>query len=250
MSIGRRCKAVLTRIQRPWVTVFTACCLMASVYIISQSRGTSSLVGLLTPRLHRFHQDQVDVEYVVAGPAGYRVVNTDLESMDDITRMLRETPERVFLVRWSGLQHREIGLYAPTERRTRAWCTVERADAMRVDSITERRIVDVFIPFLRSTYGGAYGSTAAALSASTRVDRTVPILAGYVHNSFAGLALVAFVFSLGWVPRSRATYIAWKRRRAAALGRCSKCGYSIAGLAAPVCPECGTLLARPDESAK
>jgi hypothetical protein len=63
------------------------------------------------------------------------------------------------------------------------------------------------------------------------------VWSGYIHNAVA-LALALLTLRAGFVTiRTTPRRIAvWRRSRR---GRCTSCGYDLAGLGQPICPECG-----------
>jgi hypothetical protein len=63
---------------------------------------------------------------------------------------------------------------------------------------------------------------------------------GIIHDSAMLLASV-FIFSGFWFVPAR--FRATRRTRRAARGLCPRCTYDLAGLTAPICPECGQSIA-------
>lgn len=68
------------------------------------------------------------------------------------------------------------------------------------------------------------------------------LASGYVSNSLLILSGVLSMLSLVWVPTARSRVRRWRAAHLSRKGRCGVCGYSVAGLTASVCPECGTLI--------
>lgn len=76
---------------------------------------------------------------------------------------------------------------------------------------------------------------AAALRAGRPVPRPFD-WTGATANLLAWLAALGLLGSLGWVPTVARRHI---RRVRVAKGQCAACGYSLRGLPADQCPECG-----------
>ncbi len=71
------------------------------------------------------------------------------------------------------------------------------------------------------------------------ISEHVTLWSGYVHNALSLLALLLTIYSLGWIPRSVVAAMTARTKRRLARGQCVHCGYSLAGLPAGKCPECG-----------
>jgi hypothetical protein len=66
------------------------------------------------------------------------------------------------------------------------------------------------------------------------------LVSGYVHTGVLAALAAALIFSLAHSPRWLSRSVRTLRLRAAhAQGRCAACGYSVEGLKASTCPECG-----------
>ncbi len=65
---------------------------------------------------------------------------------------------------------------------------------------------------------------------------TQPLWSGYLHNTFSAASALGLLVSLGWIP---ARWRQFRRGSALQRGVCPTCGYSLAGLTTPICPECG-----------
>jgi hypothetical protein len=86
------------------------------------------------------------------------------------------------------------------------------------------------------------GPKRLASLTSGPISETWWVPAGAAHDVLSLLALGALVCSLAWVGENPRVIRARRERRAFEQGRCARCGYSLAGIDLPVCPECGNSL--------
>lgn len=79
-----------------------------------------------------------------------------------------------------------------------------------------------------------------------RVEFTTPLWSGYIYNGVMVVLLLVGLHSMRWVYRGvplRQLRQVWRPDE-----DCTQCGYSLAGLSAEKCPECGTVCASPGAS--
>jgi hypothetical protein len=174
--------------------------------------------------------------FVRGSGSGFEVLEPEREegSYDRPTRELRDRPRDVLQMR-----------YSPIQLRSGWWAVTRQLDRHEIKTAFGEN----FTPEERAATRRQYVERSGALAWLSRedfetlavqdIDRTRPIVMGYVHNTVSAVGLVLFLVSLAWVPRIPGWARAWRGRARLAAGRCPGCGYAIAGLPGGVCPECG-----------
>lgn len=167
-------------------------------------------------------------------PTGFEIIDPDLESMDRITRILRESPDSIAPI---GVLARPVarGWWRPTH--------VDHAWAFRVPrtwtSEDQSRAILTLVQHLE-----AQGEPELVALARSIADNRLAYVrwTGYAHNALDATLFVGFIVSCAWLlPGS-----GWRTRRALRRGTCPKCAYSLKNLEpdalganATRCPECG-----------
>jgi hypothetical protein len=170
-----------------------------------------------------------------------RILQPYIESMDEATRLLAENPAVVCIVTYTPRQWRS-GFWALTRLHESHTIVMTGGSEFTAEDRQAAR---------RATLEAVLGSAALRDPKVARVSRedfseTRVLWGGVAHNAMAAAGAVLFGLSLAWVP---AYWDAARRRRARAAlwrGECPGCGYSLRGLAADVCPECGRKVKDPD----
>lgn len=171
--------------------------------------------------------------YAVREQDGFRIIDENSESADEVSRLITQRPRDLFIVAFD--QHTFAhGLYAPTAETTEI---VVRARSLGSPAVAAAEHVGArraFVDWLRDRDLKTGDKLLRGDSVTTR-----PLWSGYIHNAAAVLGLLLLLYSMAWIPRARGWLAATRRQRALSRGRCPSCGYSIRGLPEPVCPECG-----------
>jgi hypothetical protein len=238
--------------RHPLTTLVLATLLAGSVSLLPSTPWNRSIVGKVVEELaiqvfgkarrtHHVAFVSTCVEFVRGGEGiGDKWMPVDLEQSAD-----------VFLKQYQNAhQHVDVCLMSGT-RRTGFWAPTTRTDEFRMSVSPLRSGTPVPAGNDRDQLRLAYAeylatrpglqNDAALLRQGEYVRHSI-IWTGILHN-IASLVLAALFFrSLAWVkdmPR-------WFRRtsRESLLRRnlCPTCRYSIEGLTAPTCPECGSVL--------
>ncbi len=197
-----------------------------------------SVSGLWVPAYcMRGAESSLFERYVVRTPQGLELRSPNEDSWDEMTRLLSARPEDVLrlqfrseLVRtglWAAT--REIETHAFTEDFGRGFTDQERLTARQL-------VID---QVLRPWWSTRWDAAALHALRTENVRKQRRLWGGHAHNAVSIAILCALVFSLQWVPKSPRWLRERRRVRALARGRCPGCGYSIARLPEPRCPECG-----------
>lgn len=167
------------------------------------------------------------------GPVPLRLIDPGSESWDELSKLTTQRPRDLveFTIRSGEFQ---TGLYAPTQ--FVKYHEVEVKELGTPSAFTPEELArarGVFIDWT-STLGRAHDQYAREKDYRT----STPLWRGYLHNALALLALLAFIYSVWWnlLPST------WRERargRRLARGLCPRCAYSVRGLTADRCPECG-----------
>lgn len=178
--------------------------------------------------------DVVAVKESDGAESRIRILQPYIESMDEATRLLAENPAMVCIVTYTPRQSRS-GFWAVTRLHESHTIVLTGGSAFTAE---DRRAVR------RATLEAVLGPESLRDPVVARVSRedfsaTRVLWGGVAHNVMAATGVLLFGLSLGWVP---AYWAAARRRRARAAlwrGECPGCGYSLRGLEAAKCPECG-----------
>lgn len=237
-----------SRRVRPWIGPLISAALLAALLAIAatlpanQARGGYSQAGAwirqhLLPPDRTFPAITTNLDlYFVREPTGLRLIDTDAESADDITRLLMERPGDVLLLR-----------YQPRIVRQGLWAITEQADHHRIVAefgsnftpAEREEALRRFIAYAAAVMPHVSDEVFTALARGETINRHTTIASGWVVNITTLALLGAFLLSLRWVFRVPGQVRAWRGRRALAAGRCPACGYSIQDLESSICPECG-----------
>lgn len=172
-----------------------------------------------------------DAEVIRDGDV-YRGVNPNQESWDEMSRLLHERPRDVFSVRYE-CRWIEQGIWAPTRE--------GEVETIRVQPYAGTLATEELIKVRKVAaeyFGKEMNRDMAALGLGD-VAWSRRLTKGYVTNLFVGLCAIGFVLSLGWVPGAWRLVVGARARGRLRRGQCVTCGYSMAGNASGVCPECG-----------
>lgn len=169
-----------------------------------------------------------------AGRDGVRILQPHIESMDEATRLLQENPATVAHVVYQP-SHVRSGFWAITREGYSHAISISGGSALTPEDRLAAR---------RAMLEAVFGEGALRDPDRERVSRedfsgSRVIWGGVAHNVLAFAGFLLLCLSLGWIP---AYWAAAKRRRARSAlwrGECPGCGYSLLGLSATVCPECG-----------
>jgi len=193
-------------------------------------RFMHSLRGGARVTIHYFIYDAVAVKE----PGGIRILQPHIESMDETTRLLSERPEAVMILSYSPRTFRS-GVWAITQEMMSHAIQMSGGSALTPeDRLAARRMMVQTVV----AEGAALDPVLERLSREDFSGSRV-IWGGVAHNVLALTGFVLLCLSLRWIP---AYWAAAKRRRARSAlwrGECPGCGYSLLGLSATVCPECG-----------
>lgn len=225
-------------VVHPVTTILLAGSLVASYLSLSYSplSGGSGFKGFVERKLASYARSTVHWGdsrlYVIREPQGFRTIDPELESWDELSRIIDQRPRDVAEAVYSDRRFRS-GFWAPTRRthdvRIRLmpmageWTLQEEAQVRRLFAAAlsgERHVEPAVL-------------TPAGLTTSTI------IWTGVAHNAAALTAFALLILSLAWIPESVRRFRARKRERAIARGVCPNCGYVVRGLPDGVCPECG-----------
>jgi hypothetical protein len=180
--------------------------------------------------------------YVVKETEGYKPIDPDKESWDELSRLSQSRPKDLFEVRYEAFEPVQ-GFWAPTRRGV-----TERVTVLPISGRPPPEILCAVRAEAIKALGRKWMRDVSHLTFADRTTSTIRT-DGYVYNISTVLGVGALILSLGWVRptwrwiRSRRTH---RRERR---GLCPGCGYSIAGLTARECPECGTNLEAVDPGA-
>ena len=156
------------------------------------------------------------------------------ESWDEATRTLRDAPRDVLMISYSP-SCLSSGFWAPTTCTDRHILKVQFGENFSAEerAVARRQYVE-------RCGAAAWLSHADFQTLTTAdIDRTRPILLGYLHNTLAAAALILFLLSLRWLPKTPAYLRAHLAARRLSRGLCPRCSYTLHGLREPRCPECG-----------
>ncbi len=203
------------------------------------SRVGALVRGLLTNRARPTGTRRYPIErFCLLEDGGLRLLDPESESWDEVSRAFETRPGDVLLIRLR-LGSSSTGLWAPT--RQDGWAVItthfgERFSAGERVEARRRFVDDVLTREARAT-----PDTLARLRVEDIHDRRT-LWSGHAHNAAVLLVLLAFVYSLQWVPRVPGWVRARRGARRLARGLCPGCRYALAGLAGGRCPECGAEL--------
>lgn len=100
-------------------------------------------------------------------------------------------------------------------------------------------VLDGDIAFVRREAPFQISGWGIAVSPSAVEWRWLPTI---MRKTTAGAGRILSVHIPIWMPvvvTASATVVTWRRSRRPLPGHCRNCGYDLAGVVAPVCPECG-----------
>jgi hypothetical protein len=182
--------------------------------------------------------------YAVRDPGHWRIIDTNVDSADELTRLLSSEPERVVQVNVE-LVTISSGLVACTARETRDRVTFAPFSSWTPsdDDREQMRRAAVDHAILRFP-GPALDNDQVNRVARLRAADTggsARVWSGYAVN--VGL-VVGGVMTMLTLARAITATPGWPRRvrnrRRVASGRCVRCAYPVRDLPSGVCPECGT----------
>jgi hypothetical protein len=139
---------------------------------------------------------------------------------------------------WTNYRVYETGFWCPTGRAADTRLRIDDFELAESLTAAERT-------FIRLAYAdrlkdaGLPAVITTPLSAGEGVTVT-PIASGYVKDAAVIVAAALALHAIVFVPSHVVAFVMRDRRARAALsGLCVRCGYDMAGLPGPICPECG-----------
>ncbi len=228
-------------LRRVLINPFATFVLFALLFLDARAIcNTDSTAGLFYTRL-RFGsspqgpQQPATRRYttvIIKEPTGIRILDPDSQSWDEATKLLAEHPAQTAALIYRPRAYSDGFWAIATLHREFEIETASGSSFSEDDWHTARSAM------LRSTFGDVEANTPNLRRLAREDFKTSePIWSGYLHNTLTLLCLALLLNSLRWIPRTPAYF----RARRAARGLCPHCGYSLAGLAANTCPECGSI---------
>jgi hypothetical protein len=241
-----------TRPLRPWLGPAISLILLALLAAITlslpenQIRGGYSIAGALM-RSHILRPMQVgrrsavDLWFVKEGDK-LALHDPDDESWDFVSRTLASDPGNALRIH-----------YRPEIVRSGFWAITHQVDHHRLEfqfgsNFSEQEKAEArtrFLAFAAPTLPWVPDDVFAALGRDEPINRPTILYWGYALDVLTLLLAAAFVLSLRWVAWIPAQIRALRARHALACGRCPTCGYPLASLTTPICPECGSAFPHP-----
>ncbi len=210
--------------------------------VVTSAIDASAAGRYVRRQLHRgpgeFHRPTIigygDELYFVREPTGLRIVDPDITSWDEPSRLLRERPQEVLLMHYLAMRLRQ-GTWGLTED-ARAY---RLAESLGSSFTPEERQEARRIYLERLAARGQIDSARAERLKVADFSEDHLLWRGYAFNIACLAGAIALLYSLRWIPRTPAWFRARHRTQALRRGRCPRCGYTISGLPEPRCPECG-----------
>lgn len=189
--------------------------------------------------------------YGVGTGDAWRIIDTNVHSADELTRLWQEQPELVVQVA-IVLEDEWRGLVAFTRLRTTDRVTItpftDRTLSADEQGAVRRAAVDYML--LESPSGVLSRERAGRIAHLRSADAggSGRVWRGYAVNAGLVVGLVMTTLSLARAAAMTPTFARARARRRRRRGLCVGCAYPITGVVGGVCPECGLALPEPERA--
>lgn len=235
-------------LANPWVTAALLIALLCETRWVASHSGRAFIT--YAPWVDASRKTLAVVVHRSAPPHEMRVLFPDEESWGEASSLLQDSPAQTTGFAYWFIEEYRPSWWAPTLRRRGRSIEAISPSALPTGVLVDMRRAALAAIEARG-FDGLEAEQREALAVHGSWVSTTVLWGGYIHNAAAAVGAIGLVLSLAWVPEgwraARRNLAAARGRRRLERGQCPACGYSVAGLSAGVCPECGLVLMKGGE---